>query len=143
MKTDLSKILSVAGQHGLFLYVAPMRGGAVAEALSNHKRTAFDAHSRISTLSDIAIYTSEGEMRLADVFTAMKKAADAGAAVPAAKASEREITGFFQTAIPNYDSDRFYLSHMRKVLDWYSELEKYASLEYVTDEERENEAAQD
>ena len=73
----------------------------------------------------------------------MKKAADDGATVPSAKASEGEITSFFSVAVPNYDSDRFYVSHMRKVLDWYDELEKYASLDFVTDEERENEAAQD
>lgn len=142
MKTDLAKILSVSGRHGLYLFLAQSRGGAIAESLADHKRMSFDAHSRISTLSDIAIYTSEGEMRLAEVFTAMKKAADGGAAVPGAKAPESEITAFFAQAVPNYDSDRFYVSHMRKVLDWYDELVKYASLDFVTDEERENEAAE-
>ena len=29
---------------------------------------------------------------------------------------------------------------MKKVVDWYNELAKYASLEFVTDEEREAEA---
>ena len=139
-KTDLAKILSVSGQHGLYLYLAQSRTGAIAQSLSDGKRMAFDAHSRISTLSDIAIYTSEGEMKLADVFTAMKKAADEGAKVPSAKASEREVTDFFLKAVPDYDSDRFYLSHMRKVLGWYDELVKYASLDFVTDEERENAA---
>ena len=91
MKTDLAKILSVSGHHGLFLFLAQSRTGAIAEALSDKKRTAFDAHSRISTLSDIAIFTSEGEMRLAEVFTAMKKAADEGASVPSPKADAAAI----------------------------------------------------
>ena len=143
MKTDLAKILSVSGRHGLYLFLAQSRGGAIAESLSDRKRISFDAHSRISTLSDIAIYTSEGEMRLAEVFTAMKKAVEGGAVLPAPKASENEIVSFFSAAVPNYDSDRFYVSHMRKVLDWYGELDKYASLDFVTDEERENEAAAD
>ena len=141
-KTDLAKILSVSGQHGLYLYLAQSRSGAIAESLADHKRTSFDAHSRISTLSDIAIYTSEGEMKLAEVFTAMKKAADEGAPVPGPKAPEREVTGFFLKAVPDYDADRFYVSHMRKVLGWYDELVKYASLDFVTDEERENAAAE-
>ncbi|MBO6170486.1 MAG: DUF5606 domain-containing protein [Bacteroidales bacterium] len=139
MKTDLAKILSVSGHHGLFLYLAQSRTGAIAEALSDKKRTAFDAHSRISTLSDIAIYTSEGEMRLADVFVAMKKAADEGAEVPGTKASPEQIKEFFGKAVPNYDADRFYVSHMKKILEWYDELVKYASLDFVTDEEREKE----
>lgn len=139
MKTDLAKILSVSGQHGLFLFVAQSRTGAIAEALKDKKRTAFDAHSKISTLNDIAIFTSEGELRLAEVFTAMKAAAGKGAAVPTSKDSPEAIKAFFATAVPNYDEDRFYVSHMKKVLDWYDDLDKYASFDFVTDEEREKE----
>jgi hypothetical protein len=50
------------------------------------------------------------------------------------------IKDLFAKAVPNYDPDRFYVSHMKKVVDWYNELAKYASLEFVTDEEREAEA---
>ena len=68
MKTDLAKILSVSGQHGLFLYIAQARNGAIVEALSDKRRTCFDMKSRITTLADISIYTSEGELKLKDVF---------------------------------------------------------------------------
>ena len=61
MKTDLSKILSISGQHGLFLYLAQARAGAIVENLSDKKRTVVDAKNRITTLEDISIYTSEGE----------------------------------------------------------------------------------
>ena len=44
-----------------------------------------------------------------------------------------------EKALPNYDRDRFYVSHMKKVVDWYNELVHYASLDFVTDEEREAE----
>jgi len=139
MKTDLAKILSVSGQHGLFLFVAQSRNGAIAESLKDKKRTAFDAHSKISTLNDIAIFTSEGELRLAEVFTAMKATAEKGVAVPSSKDSPEAVKAFFSVAVPNYDEDRFYVSHMKKVLDWYDELDKYASFDFVTDEEREKE----
>ena len=139
MKTDLAKILSVSGQHGLFLYLAQARNGVIAESLSDKKRTALDTHSKVSTLNDIAIFTSEGELRLAEVFTAMKKLADSGKAVPASKDDAAAIKDFFAAAIPNYDEDRFYVSHMKKVLDWYGELDKYASFDFMTDEEREKE----
>ncbi len=143
MKTDLAKILSVSGQHGLYLFVAQSRHGAIAESLSDKKRTSFDAHSRISTLSDIAIYTSEGEMRLADVFTAMKETAAKGTAVPGPKDSPEQLKAFFAEAVPNYDADRFYVSHMKKVVEWYAELEKFASLDFVTDEDSEKELEQE
>ena len=139
MKTDLAKIMSVSGQHGLFRFLAQSRTGVIAESLSDGKRTAFDAHSRISTLSDIAIFTSEGEMKLSEVLVAMKKAADEGAAVPSSKDPQAKVVAFFEKAVPNYDGDRFYYSHMKKVLDWYDELDKHASFDFVTDEEREKE----
>jgi len=140
MKTDLAKILAVSGRHGLYLYIAQARNGAIAEALSDKKRTAFDGKSRITTLEDIAIFTNEGELKLAQVFTAISKV---GGAVPTSKSSDKEITDFFAKAVPNYDSDRFYLSHMKKILDWYGEISQYASLDFVTDEDREKEAKEE
>ena len=88
MKTDLRRILSVSGQHGLYRYLAQARNGAVAENLADKKRTVFTGSSRITTLADIAIYTSEGEMKLSDVFLAIK-AALGDAEAPSAKASDK------------------------------------------------------
>ena len=139
MKTDLRRILSVSGQHGLYRYLAQARNGAVAENLADKKRTVFTGSSRITTLADIAIYTSEGEMKLSDVFLAIK-AALGDAEAPSVKASDKEVMDFFAKAIPDYDADRFYLSHMRKVLDWYSQIVKYASLDFVSDDEESEEA---
>lgn len=135
MQTDLARILSVAGLHGLFQYVAQSRSGVIAESLESKQRKAFPATSRISTLADIAIYTSEGEMKLDQVFLALKDALG-DAEAPSPKASEKELVALFKKAIPNYDADRFYVSHMRKVIDWYDQIVKYASLDFVKEEEQ-------
>lgn len=134
MQTDLTKILAVSGQHGLFEYVAQARNGVIAESLSDRRRTVLGATSRISTLADISIYTSESEMKLSDVFLAVNKALD-GADAPTSKAPEKEVVALFEKAVPDYDADRFYVSHMRKILDWYSQIVKYASLDFVKEEE--------
>ena len=140
MKTDLSKILSVSGKHGLYKFLALSRSNAaIAEALCDGHRTVFDPHSRITTLSDIAIYTDEGEFRLKEVFLAISKAL-AGKEAPTSKSSEADIKALFDKAVPNYDPDRFYFSHMKKILDWYNELVKYASLDFVEEEETEENA---
>lgn len=129
MKTDLAKILSVSGRHGLFLYIAQARNGVIAEALETKTRVALDIKSRITTLADISIYTSDGEMKLKDVFKAIQGIlADADA--PTSKSSTEVIRGLFEKAVPNYDEDRFYVSHMKKVVDWYNELKSFASLEF-------------
>ena len=134
MQTDLARILSVAGLHGLFQYVAQSRSGVIAESLETKQRKAFSATSRISTLADIAIYTSEGELKLDQVFLAIK-AALGNAEAPSPKAPEKELVALFKKAIPNYDADRFYVSHMRKVIDWYDQIVKYASLDFVKEDE--------
>ena len=117
MKTDLSRILAVTGQHGLFRYVAQARNGVIAESLETGRRTVFDAHSRLTT--------------------ALQKTLD-GQAAPSAKAAETELVALFDKAVPNYDADRFHVSHMRKVVGWYSELEKYASLDFETEDGEQN-----
>ena len=53
--------------------------------------------------------------------------------------SEKNIKALFDKAVPNYDSERFYFSHMKKILDWYNELAKYASFDFVEEEENEKE----
>ena len=135
MQTDLARILSVAGLHGLFQYVAQSRSGVIAESLESKQRKAFSATSRISSLADIAIYTSEGEIKLDQVFLALKDALG-DAEAPSPKAPEKELVALFKKAIPNYDADRFYVSHMRKVIDWYDQIVKYASLDFVKEEEQ-------
>lgn len=142
MKTDLARILSVSGQHGLYLYLAQARNGAIAESLSDKKRTCFDIKTRLTTLADIAIYTSEGELKLKEVFLKLKDVlGDADA--PSPKASSEELKALFAKAVPDYDADRFYVSHMKKVVEWYNELKNYASLDFAEESEtlpEENEA---
>ena len=136
MKTDLSKILSVRGQRGLFTYIAQSRNGAIAESLEDHRRTNFAANSGITTLADISIYTLEGELKLKEVFLKMKEVLG-DASAPSSKAPEAEIKALFEKAVPDYDGDRFYLSHMKKVVDWYNQLKDFASFDFVDEDEAE------
>ena len=134
MQTDLAKILSISGQHGLFRYIAQARSGAIGESLASGQRKVFPATSRISSLADIAIYTSEGELKLDQVFLALKGVLG-DAEAPSPKAPDQELVDLFSKAIPNYDADRFYVSHMRKVVDWYAQIARYASFDFVKEEQ--------
>jgi len=139
MKTDLSKILSISGQHGLYLYLAQARAGAIVENLSDKKRTVVDAKNRITTLEDISIYTSAGETKLREVMLKMKEVLGDNAA-PSPKADPKELKDLFKKALPDYDEERFYVSHMKKVVEWYNEIREYASFDFVNpDEETEAE----
>ena len=134
MKTDLSKILAVSGQSGLFLYVSQARSGAIVEALADKKRSTVGMTSKITSLADISIYPDDEEVKLQQVFLNMKEVlSDADA--PSAKSDPQELKALFEKALPSYDRDRFYVSHMKKVVEWYNALKRYASLDFVNPDE--------
>ena len=134
MKTDLTKVLAISGQSGLYLYVSQARNGAIVEALADKKRTSIGMTNKITSLADISIYTDDEEVKLQQVFLNMKDVlGDADA--PSAKSSPDELKSLFEKALPAYDRDRFYVSHMKKVVEWYNALKKYASLDFVNPEE--------
>ena len=130
MKTDLSKILAISGQSGLFLYVSQARNGAIVEALSDKKRTSVGMTNKITSLADISIYTYDEEVKLQQVFLNMKEVLGEADA-PSAKSKPEELKALFEKALPDYDRDRFYVSHMKKVVEWYNALKNYASLDFV------------
>ena len=141
MKTDLSKILAISGQSGLYLYVSQARNGAIVEALADKKRTSIGMTNKITSLADISIYTDDEEVKLQQVFLNMKDVLGVADA-PSAKSSPDELKSLFEKALPAYDRDRFYVSHMKKVVDWYNNLKKYASLDFVNLEEESEESAE-
>ncbi|MBO5075225.1 MAG: DUF5606 domain-containing protein [Bacteroidales bacterium] len=130
MKTDLSKILAISGQSGLFLYISQARNGAVVEALADKKRSSVGMSSKITSLADISIYTEDEEVKLQQVFLNMKDVLGEENA-PSAKSAPEVLKSFFEKALPEYDRDRFYVSHMKKVVEWYNALKNYASLDFV------------
>ena len=141
MKTDLSRILAISGQSGLYLYISQARNGAIVEALADKKRSSVSMTSKITSLADISIYTDEEEVKLQDVFLSMQEVlGDADA--PSSKSSADDLKALFEKALPTYDRDRFYVSHMKKVVDWYNNLKKYASLDFVNPEEESEESAE-
>ena len=141
-KTDLTKILSVSGQHGLFKYIAQAKNGAIVEALEDNRRTCFDIKSKITSLADISIYTDNGEEKLEKVFLSLKKVLGEKDA-PSSKSSPDELKKLFTQAIPDYDESRFYVSHMKKVVDWYNELKNFASLDFDSESAPKTESAEE
>ncbi|NLD21365.1 MAG: DUF5606 domain-containing protein [Bacteroidales bacterium] len=133
MATDLKKVLSVAGQTGLFNYLAQSKNGVIVEEFASKRRTSFSGNIRVTSLGDVSIYTNDDELSLKEVFRKMNAfLGDADA--PSPKSDEKTIKDFFANAIEEYDRDRFYFSHMKKVLEWYNLLKQYASLDFEDDQ---------
>ncbi len=141
MKTDLSKILAVSGQSGLYLYISQARNGAIVESLTDKKRSCVSMTSKITSLADISIYTDDEEVKLQQVFENMKEVLGEENA-PSSKSAPEELKALFEKALPDYDRDRFYVSHMKKVVDWYNNFKNFASLDFVNLDEETEESAE-
>ncbi len=140
MAIDLKKVLAISGQPGLFEYIAQARNGFVVEAMESKKRSSVPTTAKVTTLADVSIYADDGEVSLKQVLESMRDKLS-GKEAMSSKSNPEEIKKFFGEVLPGYDRDRFYVSHMKKVLDWYNNLALFGSLEFVEEEEEKKEEA--
>ena len=126
----LEKILAISGKPGLYVLKVQTRTGFVAESLLDGKKITVNLKSNVSLLSEISIYTYEGEKPLAEI---MQKIADKENEGPAIshKEDNAKLTAYFKEILPDYDEERVYPSDIKKVLNWYNMLQAKG---LVTDE---------
>jgi len=121
---SLDKILAISGKPGLFEIVTQTRTGAVVQSLIDRKRITVGAHSNISILSEIAIYTLAEEVPLRDVLKKVKDKEEGQPTSVSHKDSKDALEEYFFNVLPDYDEDRVYPSDIKKVIQWYNLLQK-------------------
>ncbi len=130
----LKDIMAISGHSGLFKFVAQGRNGIIVESLVDSKRIQVSTSAKVSTLSDISIFTHQGEEPLSKVFEAIKVMEKEGPAI-GHKSSNDEIKAYFEKVLPHFDQDRVYVSDMKKVIGWYNQLQNIGMLNFVVEEE--------
>ncbi|MBQ1178468.1 MAG: DUF5606 domain-containing protein [Bacteroidaceae bacterium] len=135
----LRTILSVAGKAGLYKLVSNGRNMLIVEALdASKKRMPVHGVDKVVSLGDIAMYTDDEEVPLWQVLDSVKaKCEGAVCAVDYKKASNEELADFFAEVLPNYDRDRVYMTHVRKLIQWYNILVEAGLTDFVPEEEKE------
>jgi hypothetical protein len=126
---DIKLIMSIAGHHGLYKFIAEGRNGVIVENLEDKKRINAYSSFKISSLSDIAIFTDSGEVPLKEVLIKIKEKENGGSALNA-KASNDELKKYLESILPNYDKERVYVSDIKKLVQWYNILQKADMLEF-------------
>ena len=135
MKTiQLKDILAISGKGGLFKFIAQARNGIVVESLEEQKRHVAPATARVSSLEDIAIFTMDEEVPLADIFYMIHEKSE-GKETLSHKAPAEELKSQFLELVPEYDDDRVYVSDIKKVFQWYNQLHKNEMLEVIDKED--------
>lgn len=119
---ELKDVVSVTGMPGLHKILGRNKNGLILESLTDGKRFGTNPRQRISILSDIAMFTEDAEVKLANVLMTIKSLEESGKVVPDAKADNDAVKAFMSLALPNYDRERVYTSDMKKLFVWYNTL---------------------
>ena len=140
---DLSKILSISGKSGLFKVVSQLKNSVLVESLTDKRRFPAFPHEKISSLEEIAVFTTGEDMPFKEVLKAIhEKQAEKPA--PDAKSDSKTLASFFESVIPDYDKERVYISDIKKILTWYNTLLENDLLDFteeVKEEEKPEETA--
>lgn len=131
---DIKGIISIAGRPGLFKVVSQGKINVIVESILDKKRFPAFANEKISAVEDISIFTYDDDVKLVDVFSKLLDKYDGLGGINH-KSSEHDLRAEFVTILPNYDSDRVYLSDIRKVFQWYNLLVKEGILKKNAPEE--------
>jgi len=119
---NLDKILAISGKPGLYVLKVQTRTGFVAESLTDGKKITVNLKSNVSLLSEISIYTYEGEKPLTEVMQNIAVKENKGLAI-SHKEDNAKLTAYFKEILPEYDEERVYPSDIKKVLNWYNTLQ--------------------
>ncbi|MDR2467159.1 MAG: DUF5606 domain-containing protein [Prevotellaceae bacterium] len=135
MQTDLKKIISITGHSGLYRYLSQGRSGIIIESLKDGKRTVVPKATKISSLSEITIYTeSDEDMPVKDVLLKIKEQSG-GTSAPSHKSPPDELTAYFASVVPEYDKARVHTWHIVKIIEWYNLLLAHDMLDFENAEE--------
>jgi len=127
---ELEKIISISGKPGLFKLVSQLKNGFIIEDVTTKKKVSIGNSSQVSLLDNIAMFTFDKEVPLFEVFENIAKTNDYKETI-SHKSSETELREFMETALPDYDRDRVYLSDIKKLAQWYNILQAAG---YITPE---------
>lgn len=135
----LKKILSVSGKPGLYKLVSTSKTITLVESLIDGKRFPIHSQEKLVSLGEIAIYTSDDEVPLRDVFVKIKEKENAEKISDENKSSNSALFSYFETILPNYDKEKVYASDVKKIVNWYNLLIEN-DIDFETDENKESKA---
>ena len=139
----LKTILSISGKPGLYKLISYGKNLLIVESLVNGKRTPATARDKIISLGDIAIYTLDQEVPLAQVMDTISKKYDGKQLNAADYKTGEQLADFFNSVLPNYDEERVYNNDIKKVISWYNILVGAGITEFVPTEENAAEEAKE
>lgn len=115
------RILTISGKPGLYRLLSSGRNMFVVEAVdATKKRMPVYNSDKVVMLDDIAIYTDTEEVPLRTVFNKIYEKENAVLPFDLKMSTPEELVAYFETVMPDYDRERVYLTHIKKMYSWYN-----------------------
>ena len=118
----LTKILSVTGRPGLYKLISTNKNMNIVESLTDGKRIPVYLHEKIVALSDVSIYTNDGDTPLRDVLKKIKEKEEGNKVALNAKSSGKDYFNYLEEVLPDYNKESVYASDVKKLISWYNTL---------------------
>lgn len=133
---ELKEILAISGQPGLYKYVAQSARGVIVESLLDGKRMNAASNAKVSTLTEISIFTEGEDISLAEVLTKIYTHTSGKPAI-SHKEDPAKVQAYFAEVLPEYDRERVHISDMKKTFSWFNMLLAAGFTEFKRPEEEE------
>ena len=115
------RILTISGKPGLYRLLSSGRNMIIVEAIdSTKKRVPVHNTDKVVMLDDIAIYTDTEEVPLREVFAKIYEKENGVLPLDLKMATPEELVEYFEGVMPDYDRERVYLTHIKKMYSWYN-----------------------
>lgn len=117
----LETILSIAGKPGLYKLVSRAKMNLIVETIDEKKkRMPTFATDRVTSLSDISMFTEGEDVPLYEVLVKVREKEEGKvASLDWRKASAKQLQDYFTEVLPDFDRDRVHNSDIKKLLQWY------------------------
>lgn len=136
------RILTISGKPGLYRHISSGRNMFIVEMVDAAKKRmpVYNSES-VVMLDDIAIYTDTEEVPLREVFAKIYEKEAAVLPFDIKMATPEELVEYFEGIMPDYDRERVYLTHIKKMYSWYNILVSNGIVEFASEEQeaKENE----
>lgn len=115
------RVLTISGKPGLYRLLSSGRNMLVVEVVdATKKRMPIHNTDKVVMLDDIAIYTDTEEIPLREVFKKIYEKEGAVLSIDLKMATPEELVAYFEEVMPDYDRERVYLTHIKKMYSWYN-----------------------
>ena len=130
------RVLTISGKPGLYRLLSHGRNMFIVECVdASKKRVPVYNSDQVVMLDDIAIYTDTEELPLRNVFAKIYEKENGVLPFDLKMTTPEEMVEYFEGIIPDYDRERVYLTHIKKMFSWYNILVANGVVDFVAEEQ--------